>query len=130
MKTTTSNVIWHPTGEYLKCRVADFIKLHGLRDWQQLITRSMRDTEWFWQAAVEYMGFQWSRPYEKLLDESAGFAWAKWFVGGQLNIAENCLDWHMMAGKTAGARTSVGKDHPALIWEGEEGAGRKLTYGE
>ncbi|HEY9774026.1 MAG TPA: AMP-binding protein [Planktothrix sp.] len=131
MKTTTSSkIIWQPKGKYLECRVADFIKLHGLRDWQQLIERSTKDIEWFWQAAVEYMGFQWSRPYEKLLDQSKGFEWAKWFVGGQLNIVENCLDWHMMAGKTAGVRTSVGKDHPALIWEGEEGAGRQLTYGE
>ncbi|HEY9714808.1 MAG TPA: AMP-binding protein, partial [Chroococcales cyanobacterium] len=131
MSTTLTDVIWQPKGAYLNCRVADFMKKHGISDWKELIKRSTDDTEWFWQAALEYMGFQWSKPYSKLLDTSKGFEWAKWFVDGELNIVSNTLDWHMEAGKKAGSRVSVGKDHVALIWEGEEqGKGRKLTYGE
>lgn len=130
MNATMTDIIWQPKGEYLNCRVADFITKQGLKDWQELIKKSTEDTEWFWQAAVEYMGFQWSRPYDRLLDVSGGFPWAKWYVGGQMNIVANCLDWHMEAGRKAGVRESVGKDHPAVIWESEEGSQRKLTYGE
>ncbi len=128
--TTASEVIWEPKGEYLKCRVVDFMNAHGIKDWRQLIQRSTEDTEWFWKAAVEYMGFKWTRPYTQLMDTSGGFPWTKWFVGGQLNIVSNTLDWHMEKGQKLGSRVSVGKEHPALIWEGEDGAARKLTYGE
>lgn len=130
MSATMTDVIWQPKGEYLNSRVADFIKKEGLKDWQELIKKSSEDTEWFWKAATDYMGFQWSRPYDQLMDQSGGFPWTKWFVGGEMNIAANCLDWQMEAGKKAGSRTSVGKDHIALIWQGEDGESSKLTYGE
>ena len=45
---------------------------------------------------------------------------AKWFVGGQLNVADNCLDRHLDARR----------DKPAIVWEGEPGDQRTLTYGE
>ncbi len=130
MSTTMTDVIWQPKGEYLNCRVADFMKRHGLRDWRELIERSTDDIEWFWQAALDYLGVQWQKPYERLLDTSAGFAWAKWFVGGEMNIYENCLGWHREKGRRAGCRESVGDQHPALIWEGDDGSTRNLTYGE
>lgn len=128
--TTTSEVIWQPKGEYLKCRVVDFMNAHGIKDWRQLIQRSTDDIEWFWKSAVEYMGFKWTRPYTQLMDASGGFEWTKWFVGGQLNIVSNTLDWHMQKGQKLGSRVSVGKEHPALIWEGEDGARRSMNYGE
>jgi acetyl-CoA synthetase len=127
---TGSEVIWQPSGAYLESRVVDFMRKHNIADWQTLIAKSNEDTEWFWQAALEYMGFQWNKPYSKLMDSSKGFEWTKWFVDGELNIISNTLDWHQEAGKVAGSRVSVGKDHPALIWEGEDGRSRKLTYGE
>lgn len=127
---TGSEVIWQPSGAYLESRVVDFMKKHEIADWQTLIAKSNEDTEWFWQAVLEYMGFQWNKPYSKLMDSSKGFEWTKWFVDGELNIISNTLDWHQEAGKVAGSRVSVGKDHPALIWEGEDGRSRKLTYGE
>lgn len=125
-----TDVIWLPKGEYLNCRAADFIGKHNLRDWKHLIEKSNADTDWFWQSALEFMGFQWNKPYSQLMDSTGGFAWTKWFVEGELNIVTNCLDFHMKKGQVAGARRSVGADHPALIWEGESGAVRKLTYGE
>jgi len=125
-----SEIIWQPSGDYLKSRVVDFMQKHDIADWQTLIQRSNQDTEWFWQAALEYMGFQWHKPYSKLMDSDKGFAWTEWFVGGELNIVSNTLDWHLEAGKVAGDRVSVGADHPALIWEGEDGRKRQYTYGE
>jgi acetyl-CoA synthetase len=129
-QTLTSEVIWQPTGEYLDCRVAQFMKEQGISDYRQLIERSQEDTEWFWSEVVKFMGFQWHKPYHQLCDLSQGFPWAKWFSGGQLNIVDNVLDWHLQPGKKAGARTSVGAEHKAIIWEGEDERKRSLTYGE
>ena len=49
------------------------------------------------------------------------FAWSRWFVGGQINLAHHCLDRHARSGRG---------DHTAVIWEGEEGQSRRLTYAE
>lgn len=129
-KTITQEVIWQPTKEYMDCRVVDFMKEHGISDWKELIKRSNDDTEWFWENALKFMGFKWNKPYTQLMDSSKGFAWTKWFSGGELNIISNTLDFHLEKGKKEGCRESVGADHPALIWEAEDGRSRKLTYGE
>lgn len=130
MNTTMTDVVWQPRGEYLNCRVADFIKSQKLKDWKELVKRSTDDIEWFWESALDYMGVLWNKKYDQLCDQTGGFPWTRWFVGGELNIYSNCLDWHLTPGKTLGARKSVGATHPALIWEGEDGKIRKLTYGE
>ena len=63
---------------------------------------------------------EWFAPWEEVLDGKMGLA-AKWFVGGKLNLSHNCVDRHAM-----GAR----KDKVALLWEGEPGEVRRLTYAE
>jgi acetyl-CoA synthetase len=62
---------------------------------------------------------QWHREWDQVLDWTPPHA--KWFVGGQLNVAENCLDRHIAAGLGNKA---------AIIWEGEPGDQRTLTYWE
>lgn len=130
MNTTLTDVIWQPKGEYLNCRAAEFIKKHNLKDWQHLVKKSTDDIEWFWDAALDFMGVKFNRKYDQLLDMSKGMEWAKWFVGGELNIYDNCIDWHLKEGQKLGERTSVGAAHEAVIWEGEDGTIRKMTYGE
>ena len=117
MSKTMADVIWKPTGKYLDCRVSDFMKENEISDYKKLIEKSCQDTDWFWSKALPFMGMKWNKPYSKLMDDSKGFEWTKWFVDGELNIVDNILDWHQEEGKTLGARKSVGKDHPALIWE-------------
>ncbi len=129
-------IIWQPKGDYLKSRVAQFAAQHGIApaDWQSLIKRSTTDIEWFWNSFLEFAGMQWSTPYKTLLDQSQGFPWVNWFIGGKSNIAYNCLDWHVerqenaAAFQMAGVREKVGGDHPALIWENEAGQSCQLTY--
>ncbi len=136
MSKTLTEYIWQPTGQYLRSRVADFMAKQDISDWRELVARSAKDTEWFWREALEYMQVEWFKPYEKLLDTKEGFAWAKWFVGGEINIAANCLDWHLQDGPSGKSQSSadnrkrVGANHPAIIWEGDDGSSRKLTYGE
>src|SRR2546428_10493459 len=62
-------------------------------------------------------GLRWMTPFKRVLDWQPPFA--QWFVGGKLNIADNCLDRHL-----AGPR----RNKAALVWEGEPGERRVLTY--
>jgi len=75
----------------------------------------------FWaQMAKEYV--TWFAPWKKVLDWKPPYA--KWFVGGKLNVSYNCLDRHV-TGPGAWRRNKA-----AIVWEGEPGDTRVLTYGE
>jgi len=74
-----------------------------------------RDPEAFW--ARQARELEWSRPWTSVLDWQPPHA--KWFVGGQLNASVNCIDRHLR-----GAR----RNKAAIIWEGEPGDRRTLTY--
>ena len=119
---TTSGIIWEPTEDFLATsNVARLMNRLGIDDPRELIRRSAEDNEWFWETIIEDMGIAWSRKYDRLLDLSGGFPWAKWFIGGEINIVHNCIDRHVRGG---------GRDRTAFIWEGDDGAVRRLTYGE
>ncbi|PZM96009.1 MAG: acetate--CoA ligase [Actinobacteria bacterium] len=72
----------------------------------------------FW--ARQARRLDWAREWDQVLDWSNA-PFAKWFVGGQLNVAYNCLDRHVAAGRG---------DRVAIYWEGEPGDSRALTYAE
>ncbi len=79
-------------------------------------------------AAADYQGF-WARQSAELIDWSSDWnticewelPFAKWFIGGQLNVSHNCLDRHVLAGRG---------DRVAFHWEGEPGDTRTVTYAE
>ena len=76
------------------------------------------DREAFWAAQAEQL--TWETPWNQVLDwTNAPFA--KWFVGGKLNVAYNCVDRHVEAGNG---------DRVAIHWEGEPGDGRTITYAD
>ncbi len=80
----------------------------------------MEDVAWFTDAMLRYLDIQFDQPYSQVLDLSRGKPWARWCVGGQMNIVYNCLD------KWLGTPT----EHAvALRYESEEGTVRTLTYG-
>lgn len=116
------DIVWKPYGDYLeKSNIKRFMDKHGITDYRELIKRSTEDTLWFWGAALDDLNVEWYHPFHTLLDDSRGFPWAKWFVGGRTNIVHNCIDRHIRDGKG---------DKTALIWEGDDGAIRKVTYRE
>lgn len=88
---------------------------------RQFIRHTQTDVEGFWQAAVDDLRLSWTTPFSKVLDASAGPEHADWFVGGETNIALNCIDRHL-DGALAGKR--------ALIAETEDGEVRRYTYAE
>src|SRR5678809_868373 len=82
---------------------------------EHLAERAARDPEGFWADVAGAV--TWTRRWDKVLDWNP--PWAKWFVGGQLNLSYNCLDRHVQTFR---------KNKAALIWESEPGEVRILTY--
>ena len=74
-----------------------------------------KDPEGFWAEQAQQL--DWFKTWDKVLEWDC--PWAKWFIGGKLNVSYNCLDRHV---KTAR------KNKAAIIWEGEPGDERVLTY--
>jgi acetyl-CoA synthetase len=89
--------------------------IKSMQDYEELYRKAEQDPEGFW--ALMAKDLHWFKPWEKVLEWTPPFA--KWFVGGQTNIAYNCLDRHL---------TTARKNKAALIWEGEPGDERILTY--
>jgi acetyl-CoA synthetase len=80
-----------------------------------------RNPERFWaRMAQEHL--TWFSPWKQVLDWKPPFA--KWFVGGKLNVSYNCLDRHL-EGENAWRRNKA-----AIVWEGEPGDERVITYGQ
>ncbi|MCS6788291.1 MAG: AMP-binding protein, partial [Aigarchaeota archaeon] len=84
------------------------------RVWEE----SIRDPEGFWSRVGSEL--EWFKRWDVTLDDSRP-PFYRWFVGGEINIAHNCLDRHVGREKA---------DKVALIWVGSEGQVRRLTYGD
>jgi acetyl-CoA synthetase len=78
--------------------------------------RAAKDPEGFW--AEQAKNLDWFTPWQRVLDWNA--PWAKWFVGGKLNVTYNCVDRHAHSAR---------RNKAAIIWEGEPGDSRVLTFG-
>ena len=116
------DVIWEPPPEVVeRSRLQRFMTRHGIGSFAELVERSGRDYAWFWDAMIHDLGIHFYKGYEQVVDVSKGVPWAKWWIGGKLNIVASCLDRHLERGQGA---------KPALIWEGEDGEVRRLTYQE
>jgi len=115
-------VIWEPSPEVIaKSRLKRFMDQHGIETFADLLKRADEDIEWFWDAAIKDIDIAFYRHYDTVVDLSEGKPWAKWWIGGRMNIVHSCLDRH---------RDRESADKVAVIWEGEPGDVRKLTYGE
>jgi acetyl-CoA synthetase len=91
--------------------------IKSLDEYEALYKRSIDDPEGFWAGIAKDL--HWFKAWEKVLDWNLPLA--QWFVGGKLNLSFNCVDRHAL-----GAR----RDKTALIWEGEPGEVRRLSYAE
>jgi acetyl-CoA synthetase len=91
-----------------------FVK-RALASKASIYTEAARNPVRFWEARAREL--HWLKPWKKTLEWKPPYA--KWFVGGKLNVSDNCLDRHV-----AGPR----RTKAALIWEGEPGDTRTLTY--
>jgi acetyl-CoA synthetase len=93
---------------------ADFRARAVVRD-EGIYAEAERDPDAFWAKLAGEL--EWSRPWDTVLDWKPPHA--KWFVGGRINASVNCLDRHVRGPR---------RNKAALIWEGEPGDRRTLTY--
>lgn len=147
-------IAWTPTPEVIKrAQLTKFMRQVGVSTWDELYEFSIRDVENFTEEVLKFLDIRFDPPYEKLLNTSNGIEFPEWFArsgdtpvrtdaasafedtfgGGTadgdtsvpapagLNITEMCLDrW----------QTDEMKDQPAVIWEGENGDVRQVSYSE
>ncbi len=114
---------WRPTPAFSQAsRLWQFMQQHGLATFDDLMARSTQDVAWFTEAVIQHLDIEFQRPYTQVVDLSRGMKWPTWCVGGQLNMVHNCVDKHAARPDSA--------HRPAVMWEGEDGHTRTLTYAE
>jgi acetyl-CoA synthetase len=117
-----SEFVWKPTPDQRKS--ANLTRLAarlGVEGYAELHSVSIREPERFWPAVIEDLGVEFSQPWEQVVDTSQGIEWAKWFVGGKLNVAWNCVH-RWAAGELA--------EQEAAVWLSEDGGRDSLTWRE
>jgi acetyl-CoA synthetase len=107
------NRLFPPSAEF-----AEKAQIKSLAEYQQLYDRAKADPEAFWAELAE-KELHWFQKWDTVLDWQPPFA--KWFINGKINISYNCLDRHL---------TTWRRNKAALIWEGEPGDSRTLTYAQ
>ncbi len=91
--------------------------IKSFAQYKSLYNASIKDPEQFWSKIANEL--IWFKKWNKVLEWKLPFS--KWFIGGKINVSYNCLDRHL---------TTWRKNKAALIWEGEPGETRTLTYQE
>jgi acetyl-CoA synthetase len=110
--TLRENRVFPPPPEF-----AAKAHVKSLEEYEALYRRSVEDPESYWAEVASEL--HWFNPWTQVLDWN--LPWAKWFVGGKINLCYNCVDRHALSGR---------KDKVAILWEGEPGEVRKLTFGD
>jgi len=94
---------------------AQHAHISSMEQFERLVAEAHDNPDAYWAKAAE--GIHWFRRWDRVLDWDEPPI-AKWYVGGRTNVAYNCLDRHL---QQRGSK-------PAIIWEGEPGEVRRLTY--
>src|SRR5438046_730080 len=114
--------VWHPSAELIaQSNLQQFISKHRLGSYDELMRRSTTDIAWFWDTVLRGLDIEFYKPYSQVVDLSDGKPWARWCVGGEMNIVHNLLDKY--------ADTQIDKKL-AIKSEIEDGTTRQLTYKE
>ncbi|HET8547608.1 MAG TPA: AMP-binding protein [Bryobacteraceae bacterium] len=112
-----SGVAWAPDSTTReRAQLTRFLRQIGSGSFHDLYAHSVADIPGFTADVLRFLEVQFDKPYDRVLDLSRGIEWPQWCAGAKLNIAKTCL-------RHDSSRTAV-------IWEGEEGGVRTLTYGE
>ncbi|MEA2468045.1 MAG: acetyl-CoA synthetase [Thermoleophilaceae bacterium] len=118
---TIDAIAWEPTtADIERANVTHFMRRHGIGSLARLRQRSVQEPAWFWDAVVDDLGIEFSKPYSSVFDDSAGAPWTRWFPDGEINVADACIG--------RGAREWPGR--AAVIAESEDGEVRTLTYAQ
>jgi acetyl-CoA synthetase len=115
-----AEVVWTPSASQVEhANVTRLARRLGCRDYRELHRLSVEDPVRFWPEVVADLGLEFSRPWERVLDASDGAEWSRWFVGGRLNLAWNCVHrWARGERADETATVSLGEDgeRSCLSW--------------
>ncbi|MGH9842510.1 MAG: AMP-binding protein [Blastocatellia bacterium] len=118
-----NQIAWRPTREVIaRAQLTRFLSFCGLQSFDELQHRSTDDVAWFTGELLRFLDIQFDKAYTQILDLTRGIEWPRWCVGAQLNITKSCLD-RWVEDEEASKRLAV-------IWEGEAGEVRRLSYQE
>ena len=96
---------------------SDFTARANMAD-PDIYAKAAADPEGFWAGLAEEL--DWFQKWDTVLDWSDA-PFAKWFIGGKLNVSYNCIDRHVKNGR---------RNKAAIVWEGEPGDWKVYTYGD
>jgi len=120
MKQETLSSVMHETRVlYPPAELSKKAYIKSLEEYKKIYQRSLDDPEGFWGEAAQQL--DWYKKWDKVLVEDFKEAKHEWFVGGKLNVSYNCLDRNLRTWR---------RNKAALIWEGDTGDTRTLTYQE
>src|SRR2546425_5334739 len=108
-----------PPGTVEVRRVARFMRIHGLTDYQSFLDRAVADPAWFYQSAFEDLGLEWPVPYHTIYDDREGVPSTRWFIGGRTELA------YQAGGRWGTARD---KEGGAPGWGGGDGISPQQTH--
>lgn len=108
---------WEPTPEFIRTtNIAWLQQQTGLESYEALHSWSVQHREEYWRLAIERLGIRFQRPFERLMDLSAGVEQPGWLKSAQLNVVESCF--------------GAPADSPAIIYQREGGPLASLSVGE
>ncbi|MFA7438456.1 AMP-binding protein [Castellaniella sp.] len=113
---------WQPRDAYTaRSGAYKLMRQLGLKNYDALYDFSLQHSDQFWKALGEFCGVVWSKPYDKLVDVSAGIEYPRWFPGGKLNWIETIFKW---------SENREHRDAAAIIAVHEAGGHTTLSYAQ
>jgi acetyl-CoA synthetase len=113
--------VWTPSDAVRqRANVTRLMRRLGVPDYHALHRLSVDDPDRFWPEVIDDLGLEFSERWTQVRDTADGNEWARWFVGGTLNVAHNCVHrWVESRG-----------DEEAAVWQAEDGSRTALTWRE
>lgn len=121
-QTCSQDYAWQPDSEIIaSSNLKAFMRSMGVDTYEALLNVSSTEQERFWDTLLRHIDLQFYKPYTKIMDTSQGIPYTRWCVDGTTNLALNCIDKH---------RDTAAYQKTALLWDGENGEKRTLTYAQ
>ncbi|HEY5735724.1 MAG TPA: AMP-binding protein [Nitrosopumilus sp.] len=116
-----SNFEFIPTDKQIQeSNIYKFMKKHNVLTIDELSEKAKNDLEWYWKSVDEDIGVVWDKPYTKVMDDSRGIAWSKWFLNGKTNIYKSSVEKF----------NKISPEKIAYNFESEDGEKSSISYSE
>lgn len=115
---TSTGIAWSPPEKTKReSNLAAFLAVNAVASYDDLVEKADADPKWFWETLLERLSFY--RPFDEVMDASAGVPFTRWCKGGETNVVLNVLDRH---------RDTPIWQKEALVWVAEDGDEKSWSY--